>query len=181
MEVESLQVNTRITNQIAATSIDQVFYNPNPVRLEGTFLFPVPKGAHLDRFSMELDGKQVEAELLTAEKARHMYEDIVRRLRDPALLEYAGQDVFKVRIFPIEPNSRKRVQLTYTQLLKPDDGLVNYSLPLSAEKFSAKPLKNLSLKLTLETKSPLKSIYSPNHLVEIKRDTPNHATASYEA
>ena len=91
-------------------------------RLEGTYLFPVPKGAQIDKFAMDIGGKQVEAELLPADKARRIYEDIVRKLKDPALLEYAGRDVFKVRIFPIEPNSRKRITLSYTQLLKADDG-----------------------------------------------------------
>jgi Ca-activated chloride channel homolog len=181
LEVSFVKVNTRIHDQVAVTAVDQEFYNPNPARLEGTFVFPIPKGAHIDKFTMEIDGKQVEAELLTAEKARHIYEDIVRKLRDPALMEYAGRDVFKVRIFPIEPNSKKRVSIAYTQLLKADDGLVSYSLPLNTEKFSAKPIRNVSVKVDLETKRPLKSIYSPSHAVEVKRDGANRATAGYEA
>src|SRR6266571_4148964 len=88
LEVAQVKVHSRITEQVAATTIEQEFFNPNSARLEGTFVFPVPKGAHLDKFTMEMDGRQVEAELLSAEKARHLYEDIVRKLRDPALLEY---------------------------------------------------------------------------------------------
>src|SRR5207245_5517569 len=113
--------------------------------------------------------------------ARRIYEDIVRKLKDPALLEYAGRDVFKVRIFPIEPNSRKRITLSYTQLLKADDGLVSYVFPLNTEKFSAKPIKNVSVKVELETKRPLKAIYSPSHSVEVKRHNSTHATAGFEA
>src|SRR5438093_1710438 len=100
LEVNYVNVNTRITDQVAVTAVDQEFYNPNPARLEGTFVFPVPKGAHIDKFTMEIDGKQVAAELLGADKARHIYEDIVRKAKDPALLEYAGRDMLKVRIFP---------------------------------------------------------------------------------
>src|SRR5436309_1544220 len=181
LEVESIKVQTQIRDQVAVTSIDQDFFNPNPARLEGTFIFPVPRGAHLDKFSMEIDGKAVEAELLGAEKARSIYENIVRKLRDPALLEYAGLDMFKVRIFPIEPNSRKHISLAYTQLLRSDDGLGSYTLPLSTEKFSCKPVKSLSVKVDLQTKRPLKSIYSPSHTVEVKRDGSTRATASYEA
>jgi len=107
LEVSSLSVETRIKDQVAVTSVHQEFYNPNQARLEGTFVFPVPRGAHLDKFTMDIDGHPVQAELLSADKARHLYEDIVRKLRDPALLEYADSDLFKVRIFPIEPNSRK--------------------------------------------------------------------------
>jgi Ca-activated chloride channel family protein len=181
LEVEQVQVRTRITDQVAVTFVDQEFYNPNSARLEGTFVFPVPKGVHLDKFTMEIDGRQVEAELLSADKARHVYEDIVRKLKDPALLEYAGREMFKVRIFPIEPNSRKRITLSYTQLLQADDGLVGYILPLSTEKFSCKPIKSVSVKVELQTKRALKSIYSPTHAVEVKRDGPNRASAGYEA
>jgi Ca-activated chloride channel family protein len=181
LEVKFVKVQTRITDQIAVTSVDQEFYNPNSARLEGTFVFPIPKGAHLDKFSMEIDGKQADAELLSADKARHIYEEIVRKLKDPALLEYSGRDVFKVRIFPIEPNSRKRITLKYTQLLKADDGLVSYVLPLSTEKFSCQPIKTVSVNVEIESKRPLKSIYSPSHTVEIKRDGSHRATAGFEA
>jgi Ca-activated chloride channel family protein len=181
MEVNYVKVNTRITDQVAVTAVDQEFYNPNSARLEGTFVFPVPKGAHLNKFTMEIDGRQVEAELLTADKARRIYEDIVRKAKDPALLEYAGRDMFKVRIFPIEPNSKKRITLSYTQLLKADNGLVSYVLPLNTEKFSAKAIKNVSVKVELESKRPLKSIYSASHSVEVKRHGATSATAGYEA
>ena len=181
MEVSYVKVNTHINDQIAVTSIDQEFYNPNPSRLEGTFVFPIPKGAHIDKFTMEIDGKQAEAELLSADKARHIYEDIVRKLKDPALLEYAGRDIFKVRIFPIEPNSRKRITISYTQLLKSDDGLVSYVLPLNTEKFSSKPIKSVSVHVDVESKRPLKSIYSPTHAVEVNRHGSTAATAGFEA
>ena len=180
MEVKQVKAETRIKDQVAVTSVDQEFYNPNSARLEGTFVFPIPKGAHLDKFTMEIDGKRVEAELLSADKARGIYEDIVRKIKDPALLEYAGRDIFKVRIFPIEPHARKRITLSYTQLLKSDDGLVSYVLPLSADQFSCEPIKSVSVRVDIETKRPLKSIYSPSHAVEIKRDGPNHATAGFE-
>src|SRR5882762_11950518 len=127
MEITKHHANVRINDQIAVTSIEQEFYNPNAQRIEGTFLFPVPKGAKIKKFTMDIDGKPVEAELMSADKARGIYEDIVRKLKDPALLEYASQDVFKVRIFPIEPRAKKRVSLSYTQLLKSDTGLIGFS------------------------------------------------------
>ena len=180
LEITYHRVQVKIDGQIAATSVDQEFYNPNPQRLEGTYLFPVPKGAQIDKFSMEIGGRQVEAELLAADKARSLYEDIVRKLRDPALLEYAGRDVFKVRVFPIEPNSAKRITLSYSQVLPAESGLVSYLYPLNTEKFSAKPVKNVSVKVDLASPRPLKTIYSPSHAVEIKRDGPNRAAIAYE-
>lgn len=181
LEVVYHHVNVKIDGQIATTAVDQEFYNPNPSRLEGTYLFPIPKGAQIDKFTMYIGGKMVEAELLPAAKARQIYEDIVRKLKDPALLEYADRDVFKVRVFPIEPNSKKRIKISYTQVLKSDAGLVSYVYPMNTKKFSAKPIKNVSLKVELQSDRPLKSIYSPSHTVEIKRHGPNRATVGYEA
>jgi Ca-activated chloride channel family protein len=181
LEVTSHHVDVKIDGQIAITSIDQEFYNPNDQRLEGIYMFPVPKGAHIDKFSMEIGGKTVDAELLPADKARRIYEDIVRKLRDPALLEYAGRDLFKVRIFPIEPHSRKPIKISYTELLRSDTGAISYTYPLSTEKFSAQPIKSLSVKVELKSAHPLASIYSPSHKVEIKRDGPNRAVIGFEA
>ena len=180
IEMSYHKVTARIADQVAVTTIEQEFYNPNGTRLEGTFLLPVPRGAQLNKFTMEIDGKKVDAELLAADKARRIYEDIVRSMRDPALLEYLGQDVFRVRIFPFQPNERKRVTLSYTQVLKADAGLLNYVAPLNTAKFSAKPLQNVSLKVELAGARPLKAVWSPSHAVELKRDG-GKATVGFEA
>lgn len=181
LEVSSHHVEVKIDGQVAVTSIDQEFYNPNDARLEGTYMFPVPKGAHIDKFSMEIGGKMVDAELLPADKARKIYEDIVRTMRDPALLEYAGRDMFKVRIFPIEPHSRKPIKISYTELLPNDTGAITYLYPLSTEKFSSRPIKDLIVKVEVKSAQALASIYSPSHKVEIKRDGANRAVIGYEA
>jgi Ca-activated chloride channel family protein len=181
LEVKYHHVTVKITDQVAVTEVDQVFFNPNNQRLEGTYLFPMPAGAQIDRFAMDINGKPVEAELLDADKARKIYEDIVRKMRDPALLEYAGQGLFKVRIFPIEPRSEKRIQLKYTQLLRSDGGLVEYRYPLNTEKFSAAPLKSVSVKVELESSRGLHSVYSPSHAVEVQRYGANRAVVGFEA
>ena len=128
LEVRRHHVTVSIDGQVAVTEVDQTFFNPGAQQLEGTYLFPVPKGAKIDSFAMEIDGKMTEAELLDAAKARKIYEGIVRSMKDPALLEYAGQDLFKVRIFPLEPGKEKRVKLRYTQLLTADGGLLGLSV-----------------------------------------------------
>jgi Ca-activated chloride channel family protein len=90
LDVRSHRVDVTIADQIATTKIDQVFYNPNDWVAEGTYLFPIPEGATVSDFTMWVDGEPVEAKILDAAEARRVYDDIVRHLRDPALLEYAG-------------------------------------------------------------------------------------------
>ncbi len=181
LSVKYHHVSVKIVDQVGVTEVDQVFYNPSPVRLEGTYLFPIPKDAQIDRFAMDVDGKLTEAELLDAGKARQIYEDIVRRMRDPALLEYAGQGLFRVRIYPIEPRSEKRVQLKYTQVLRQENGLAKYVYPLNTEKFSAEPVGDVSIKVEVSGSRDVQSIYSPTHNVEIRRPDARHAVVGFEA
>lgn len=180
LEVHYHRVKVDIDNQVAVTYIDQEFYNPTRWRLEGYYLFPLPKNAVIKKFSMFIDGKEMEAELLDAKKARKIYEDIVRRQRDPALLEYSNQGVFKARIFPIEPHSKKRVKISYTELLSKDNRTVEYLYPLNTEKFSAKPLKDVSIHVKINSTENIKNIYCPTHVVDINRKGKNRAVVGYE-
>ena len=180
LELRSQKVDVKIENQVAHTTVEQVFYNPNPRRQEGTFLFPVPKGAAIEKFQMEINGKLQKAELLDAKKARKIYTDIVRSMKDPALLEFVEQDLFKVRIFPFDAHGTKRIKLTYNQVLKNDAGLVGYTFPLSTAKYSAKPIQNLSINVELVSKVPVKAIYSPTHDVEVKRTGSKKAVIGFE-
>jgi Ca-activated chloride channel family protein len=181
LEVKYHRVNVDIENQVAVTSVDQVFYNPTHRRLEGYYLFPIPKNAVIKSFSMYVNGKELEAELLDAKKARNIYENIVRRQRDPALLEYTGRGLFKARIFPIEPRSEKRVKISYRQLLNKENNTIEYIYPLNTEKFSAKPLRDVSVKVTVKSSEAIKSIYCPTHPTEIIRKGKNRAVAGFEA
>ena len=181
LEVVFHKVDVAIDGQKAVTRVEQEFFNPNDVVLEGDYMFPIPAGAHIDKFTMRIGDRDVEAELLDAAKARRIYEDIVRQQRDPALLEYAGRGAFKVHIFPIEPRSRKKVALSYTELLRADGGLVSYVYPLNTEKFSAQPVKTVGIKVALNENAPIKALYSPTHAVEIRRDGERRATVGFEA
>ena len=95
MELQQQKVDIKVTDQFAETTVNQVFYNPNHSRLEGHFIFPIPKGAVLTDFRMDINGKMMKAELLQGDKARKIYEDIVRNAQDPALMEYAENNLYK--------------------------------------------------------------------------------------
>jgi Ca-activated chloride channel family protein len=181
LEVSSHHVSVSVTDLVAVTTVDQEFFNPTNQRLEGTYVFPLPENAHIDRFSMDIGGQMTDAELLPADKARAFYEEIVRKMKDPALLEYADRGAFRLRIFPVEPRSARRVRITYTQLLKSDAGMVEYLYPLGTEKFSSAALKDVSIAVTLDGREPLKSVYSPSHPAEVRRDGEKRAVVGWEA
>ncbi|MGA2614436.1 MAG: VIT domain-containing protein [Spirochaetia bacterium] len=175
------RVTVTVNGLVAVTDVDQEFYNASSQRLEGTYVFPIPPGAHIDRFSMEVGGRMVDGELLPADKARSLYEEIVRKERDPALLEYAGRGAFTLRIFPIEPQSGKKIRIRYTQLLTSDSGMSEYVYTLGTEKFSSTPVAEVSVKMTIDGEQPLKTVYSPSHDVEVRRQGDRRAVVGWEA
>lgn len=180
LEVKYHHVDVEIDGQIATTFIDQVFYNPSSFQLEGYYLFPIPEGAVIQDFTMMINGQEMHAELLDSEKARKIYEDIVRQARDPAILEYSERGLFKVRIFPIEPRSEKKVTIKYREVLSEDNETVEYVYPLNTEKFSAKELKDVRVKVDIKNQGALKNIYSPTHNVDVVTKDEHTATVSYE-
>ncbi|MCD6337774.1 MAG: VWA domain-containing protein, partial [Verrucomicrobia bacterium] len=179
VEILRHDVHVKIVNQTAITEVDQEFHNPLGRRLEAMYLFPVPRGAQVDDFSVEVDGRTAEAELLDAKKARRIYEDIVRRHRDPALLEYAGQNLFRIRLFPLGAHETRRVKLRYTQLLRAEGGLLEYLYPLDTERFSLKPIPRVRVEAEIRDRRPIKTIYSPSHAVKTERSGPRRARVAW--
>jgi len=176
------RVTVTIENQVATTRVDQVFVNEHNWDAEGTYIFPLPPGATVSRFVMWVDDQPVEAEILPADKARAIYEEIVRSRRDPALLEYVGRDIVQARIFPIPPGGERRIQLEYTQVLPMEGGMVRYVYPLDTERFSARPIQEVTIRVDIRSPVSLRAIYSPTHQdrAYIRRDGDYRATVSYE-
>jgi len=180
LEIKYHRVTVSIENQVAITKVDQVFYNPNTYEAQGTYIFPIPKDAAVNNFTMYVDGQKISAKILDANEAKRIYQDIVAKRRDPALLEYIGQGAVQASVFPIPPKGERRIQLEYSQVLTADNGLVRYVYPLSTEKYSAKPLDNVSINVSVISKEAVRSVYSPSHAINVNRRDTFRFDAGYE-
>jgi Ca-activated chloride channel family protein len=176
------RVTVTIEDQVAVTRVEQEFLNEHDWEAEGTYVFPLPEGAAVSEFVMWVDGVPVEGQILEADEARAIYEDIVRRRRDPALLEYVGRSAVQARIFPIPPGGSRKVELEYSQVLPVESGLVRYVYPLDTEKFSARPLEEVSVRVEIRSRDAMRAVYSPTHQdrVYIERDGDYRAIVGYE-
>jgi Ca-activated chloride channel family protein len=181
LELRRHLVETSIVDGVAVTQIDQTFFNQHDRIVEGTYVFPLEDDIALSRFSMYVDGVEIEGKLLGVEEARREYERIVASMRDPALLEYLGTRMFRARIFPINPKAEVRIKLSYTQMLENDDGLVWYRYPLGTERHPGAPVGTISVLTRIQSAVPIKSVFSPSHHVAVNRTTDYKATASFEA
>ncbi len=130
LRLKTIRITTKITDQAAVTHVEQVFENRSPHQLEGTYFFPLPDEVSISEFAMWEGGKRMVAEFRAREEARRIYEAIVRSRRDPALLEYAGKNLFQASVFPIAPHSEKKIELTYSQILRNESSTVAYRYPL---------------------------------------------------
>ena len=179
--VRSHRVDVTIADQVAVTRIDQVFHNPNDWVAEGTYIFPVPVDAAIGEFTMWVDGEAIEAKLLGADEARRIYDQIVREMRDPALLEYIGTGAIQASVFPIPPGEDRRIEIEYGEVITSAQGLNRYRYPLNTERFSAQPLEQVSIRVEVESDAPVRAIYSPSHDIAISREDDRHFVVGYEA
>jgi Ca-activated chloride channel family protein len=180
LAIQYHRVTVNIEDQIATTRVDQLFRNDNNFTVEGTYIFPLPTDAAVSEFAMWVDGQKIEGKVLSADEARRIYDDIVRQMRDPALLEYAGRGAVQASIFPIPPGETRRVELEYAQVLAADNGLFHYRYPLNTEKFSALPLEQVSVSVSVASPDPVKAIYSSSHDIAVDRDGDFRFSAGYE-
>jgi predicted Zn-dependent protease len=163
------KVSVEIRDQIARTTIEESFVNHTPTRLEGVFHFPLPQDASISGFGMWIGNDLVEADVVEKQRAREIYETILRERRDPGLLEWTSGNLFKARVFPIEPNSEKRIKIVYTQVLPMRGNRYRYSYALRSDLLQTKPLRELSLSVLVNSALPLKSVTCPTYTVRTQQ------------
>jgi Ca-activated chloride channel homolog len=180
-KIKELSVQVRLTDQVARTQISQSFVNTGSAAMEVCFVFPLPYDGAIEQMTLLVDGKEHPARLLAADAARKIYEEIVRKNRDPAFLEWIGTGMFKTSVFPVPGGAERKVTLSYSQLCRKDHGLTDLLLPLSTAKYTSQPVEKLDIQVAIESGVEIKNVYSPSHAVDVKRPDNKHAAVSWTA
>ena len=180
LPIKSIKIDTKIVSQVATTHLEQVFRNDTGATLEGTYLFPIPEAASIVEFAIWDGDRRLVGEVRSREEARKIYDEIVRRQRDPGLLEYAGKDLFQASIFPIAPHSDKKLELTYSQVLRAEGGTVSYRYPLGMGR-QITTIGSVAGRVVLESRDPVRNIYSPSHAISIRRAGERNSAISFES
>lgn len=180
LPVKSIKIDTKISSQVATTHVEQVFRNDTGLTLEGTYFFPIPETASIVEFAIWDGDRRLVGEVRTREEARRIYDEIVRSKRDPGLLEYAGKDLFQASIFPIPPHSDKKLEITYTQVVRAEGGTVSYRYPLGTGR-QLTQIGSVAGRIELESTEPLRNVYSPTHAIDVKRNNERRSLVSFES
>jgi Ca-activated chloride channel family protein len=112
------EVRVTLAGRVATVDVTERFRNDGGAMAEGSYLYPVPRDAVFESFSLWVGSEEVQGEVLRAEEARGIYEEIVRRRKDPALLTLEGHGLIRARVFPIQPGETRQVKLRYRHVLE---------------------------------------------------------------
>ena len=175
----SSSVRTRVEGRVATIEVEESFRNYGGGIAEGTYLYPLPGEAVFQNFSLWMGENEVRGEMMNAEQARGIYESIVRRLRDPALLTLEGHGLVRARIFPIQPGETRRVVLRYTQMLqRAGDALrLRYAIgergPIATAALNTPPgatSDQFHFRVTLPNADAYGTPYSPTHRITTRTE-----------
>jgi Ca-activated chloride channel homolog len=170
LHLKSHLVNAAITGRIAKITAESVYRNDSSRELEATFVFPLPEGATVERFTMWMNGEPVEAKVAEKDRARATYESIVNRRKDPGLIEQIGDGLFQMRIYPVLPNSDQKVRIEYSQVIPMNQNgkalLFSYPLACDAPRTpEASIVQDFVVALTLDMEGPIASLESDTHRI----------------
>ncbi len=174
LAITGVDASVAILDQTATTSLIVSLSNPSGQRLEAELLLPVPDGAVVRGFTFDGAAAEPFAELLPKEEARRIYEAIVSRMRDPALLEFAGYNMVRTAVFPVEAGGTQKVKITYENLLPAEGERIDYILPRSVAVGNVVPW---NIKVAVKSKQPLSTVYSPSHKLDTVRKSPREIAA----
>ncbi|MGE0433643.1 MAG: VWA domain-containing protein [Planctomycetota bacterium] len=166
LEITGVRVGVVIREMAATTTMEISLRNPTGVMQQAVVINPVPTGAVVRGFDFEGEGAEPSAELLPAGEARSTFDGIVRKMQDPALLEFVGYAMIRSSVFPVPANGTQKVRLTYEHLLSPDGNRVDYVLPRSEALDYRVPW---TINVRIMSRRTLSAVYSPSHPLTTQR------------
>lgn len=167
--ITKVDADISIRGRVATTTMAITLFNPGRRQAQAELVIPVPDASTIRSFSLDGLGEEGSARLLPREEARRIYREIVRRMIDPGLLEFAGYGLIRSSVFPVPPNGTQTFRVTYEQVLSGDGQRVDYVLPRSESLEDSGVEWSVSVRVKqAEGGSRLGAVYSPSHEVGVK-------------
>ncbi len=166
VEITKVDVLIDVVEVTATTTIEIHLANRTHQRQEAELILPVPDGAVVRGFAYDGPSGRITAQVLPREEAKRIYESLVSRICDPALVEFVGYNLIQSSVFPVEANGKQTVRVTYEHLLDVDDCRIDYVLPRTESLQYAVPWK---VTARIKSARPVSTVYSASHKLEMER------------
>ncbi len=159
VEKRSSVTRVQLVDRVLRYEVTEVFRNEGSAVGEADYMFPLPAGAAFEDLKLSINGELVSGETLSADRARGIYEEIVRKQRDPALVEWMGSGMLRARIFPIAPGEDKKVVVRFQSVAAREGDALRIDYRRSGD-FS----------LSYPRNDQFGEAYSPTHLLRTRDD-----------
>ena len=196
LKATSAEVN--IAGVIADVTVFQEYANEGKNPIEAIYVFPASTRAAVYSMKMTIGERTIVAKISEREQARKDYEEAKQQGKSASLLEQDRPNVFQMNVANIMPGDRIKVELNYTELLIPEDGVYEFVYPtVVGPRYSnqpavtappreqwisnpythegEKPLYDFDLKCALNAGMPVSDVICTSHKTDIKFDSPQDA------
>jgi len=154
----SQQVDVDIIDQVATTTLVQVFRNDGPVEVAGTYTLPLSEQASVMEYAFWLDGRRVSSRIEGKEKAQQTVERAEKSGEEASVLSWNDPDSFSARFTTLDPGETRRFEVIYSELLPYEDGHVRYSHPLDYASMGLPPVEDIRVTVTVADSKPIVSM-----------------------
>lgn len=162
VHVTALDVDLRVDGPTMRVEQRVTLHNSDVRPREFDLIFPLGDGSVVSGLALHTADGTLEGTVHGADEARRIYQSIVRRTKDPALLEHYGEAMFRARVFPVPARGSVDVVITYTRVVEPEADRMRLHLPLTAFRRSAAATR-LTIDGEIVADHPITTLYSPTH------------------
>ncbi|MBF0608322.1 MAG: VWA domain-containing protein [Magnetococcales bacterium] len=197
--LKSTTVEANVVGVIADVKVTQVYRNDGKRTLETIYIFPASTRAAVYGMNMTIGNRTITAKIEKKEEARRQYEQAREEGKSASLLEQQRPNVFQMNVANILPADTIKVELKYTELLVPTDGVYEFVYPTvvgpryaneaNTEKWVANPYlhqgqsvpNTLDISVKVSSGMPVKELSCPSHKTHVRYESPSVATLKLDA
>ncbi len=175
------RIQVTIDNQLAVTTLEQTFHNPNPSTEEGTYRFPLGEKASVQEFGLTgSDGVRRVGAIEEKNEAQTIYQNAQNMGVQPALAQPADPNTFETKIGAIPGQSRSKIDLTYTEILPYHMGKIQYSIPFNVKAIQASTMDVVAVTIDLKDQKEIIKVESPTHPITASKVDDHHWRITFE-
>src|SRR5262245_60297314 len=129
LPLKDTKVDISISGVIADVKVTQTYRNEGTRPINATYVFPASTRAAVYGMRMRIGDEVIVAKIKEREQAKEEFETAKKEGKSASLLEQARPNVFTMSLANLIPQETVEIELRYTELLVPTDGVYEVVYP----------------------------------------------------